>query len=107
MFSVAWSREMDFVFWWTGLFCHVIFWGAMVLALGDKVWTSTMQVWMHLRKAKQARVSGLKYVWAVVKFWFQNLRQLIHDDSTIGGFSSCEIGGYELKRPFGIPRKVR
>lgn len=97
----------DYLCWWTG-FCAIAFVsGAVVLAVADKFWTATMQVWMYLKCPRKPNVAGLRYLWAVVRFWKSTLFQVWRDDLSIGPFKSCSIGGYELHRPFGIPRKIR
>lgn len=92
---------MDLMFWWTGLFAHVIFWGALVLSIVDKIWAAFTVTLMDSWSCQPER-------WAVYArcFW----RELVHTfrrDARIGPWGSKSVGGYEVTRPFGWPRKIK
>ena len=91
---------MDFMFWWTGLFAHVIFWGAMILAIVDKFWAAFTVTLMDAWSCHPVR-------WTVyVKCFWRELVHTFRQDSRIGPWTAKSVGGFEVKRPFGWPRKV-
>ena len=94
---------IDLVFWWSGFgcCCYVAIRAAAIIT--NAVWCGTMLTWMYLRRC-DATVRGLQKLRLIAVLWKHEVGSVL-----LGRWPavSWSINGYELKNPFGIPRKLR